>query len=41
MHLFGIWDGHGINGKNVSEFIKVEFPKSLAEKLEIIIEKDI
>ena len=27
VHFFGIWDGHGVNGKQVSNFIKQELPK--------------
>lgn len=34
VHLFGICDGHGANGKQVSYFIKVELPKTIAYLLD-------
>ena len=33
MHYFGVWDGHGQNGKDVSTFIKQKLPAYLEEYL--------
>jgi serine/threonine protein phosphatase PrpC len=34
VHVFGICDGHGVNGKQVSSFIKKELPILFAHYLE-------
>ena len=33
MHFFGVWDGHGQNGKDVSTFIKQALPELIEENL--------
>ena len=35
VHFFGICDGHGVNGRNVSSFIKQELPKRFAYYLQL------
>jgi serine/threonine protein phosphatase PrpC len=32
-HLFGVFDGHGVNGHHVSEYIKQNLPKNLESRL--------
>lgn len=33
MHYFGVWDGHGQNGKDVSTLVKAQLPQYLEEYL--------
>jgi len=33
-HFFGIWDGHGVNGKQVSSYIKKRLPQALNEEID-------
>lgn len=30
-YLFGVFDGHGVNGHHVSDFVKRNFPGNLSE----------
>lgn len=39
VHLFGICDGHGVNGKQVSSFIKHELPRIFAYYLDCLFAK--
>lgn len=34
-YLFGVFDGHGVNGHHVSDFIKSTLPRNISSKIEI------
>lgn len=34
-YLFGVFDGHGVNGHHVSEFIKAALPKNISTRMDI------